>query len=76
MKLNDFIFECVNFLTNKSENNFLKKLNLKGHRSYIDSPYWIKKKKNEIMNPINNNDKCSPYDITVALNHEEIWKSS
>ena len=39
--------------------------------SYIDSPDWIKKKK-ETINPKNTNDKCFQYTATVELNHEEI----
>ena len=44
--------------------------------SYIDSPDWIKNKK-AILNAINKKDnKCFQYHVTVALNNEEIKKSS
>ena len=38
--------------------------------SYIDSPDWTKKKKTTI-NPKNEDDKCFPYAVTVALNYGE-----
>ena len=41
------------------------------HASYIDSTNWIKNKKGTI-NPINNDDECFQYVVTVELNHEEI----
>ena len=39
--------------------------------SCIDSPDWIKKKK-ETINPKNTDDKCFQYAATVALNYEEV----
>ena len=39
--------------------------------SYIDCPDWIIKKK-ATANPKNNDDKCFPYAVTVALNYGEI----
>ena len=52
---------------------FLDIKNFKRGASYIDSPDWIKNKKETII-PINKRDKCFQYAITVALNHEEIEK--
>ena len=39
--------------------------------SNIDSPKWLKNKKATI-NPYNNDDNCFQYDLTVALNHQNI----
>ena len=39
--------------------------------SYIKSPEWLKNKKATI-NPKNNDDNCSQYGLTVALNHKKI----
>ena len=40
----------------------------------MNSPNWIKNKK-EIINPINKNyNKCFQYAVTVAINHKEILK--
>ena len=41
--------------------------------AYIDSPDWIKNKK-EAVSPINDDNKCFQYTATIALNHEEIGK--
>ena len=41
--------------------------------SYIDSPEWLKKKK-ETINPKNDDDKCFQYALSVALNHEQMKK--
>ena len=41
--------------------------------SYIDSPKWLKDKKSTI-NPINNDDKCFQYAVTLALNLDKIRK--
>ena len=50
------------------------KINPNRSGSYIDSPDWLKSKKATI-NPINKKYyKCFQYDITVALNYEEIKK--
>ena len=40
--------------------------------SYIDSPDWVKNKKETII-PISEKDsKCFQYAVAVVLNHEEI----
>ena len=49
-------------------------IGLKGGGSYIDSPKWLKNKKATI-NPKNNDDKCFPYALTVALNHLNIGEN-
>ena len=49
-------------------------INQNWDRSYKDSLDWIKNKSTTI-NPINEKDnKCFVYDVTVALNYEEIKK--
>ena len=51
------------------------KINLNRGGSNIDSPEWIKDKK-ETTNPINKKDnKCFHYVVRVASNHEEIKKT-
>ena len=65
----EFVFDYVNLLYYKCY-----KINLNRGGSYIDSPDWIKNKK-ETINPINKNvNKCFQYAITVGLNYEEIGK--
>ena len=44
---------------------------LKHSSSYIDSPKWLEKKRTAV-NPKNNDDRCFQYDITVALNYQNI----
>ena len=67
MKGSDFVFDYVCLL-------YCHKTNMKGIRSYINSPDWIQNKKATI-NLINEKyNKCFQYSITVALNHEEIKK--
>ena len=64
MKGSDFIFDCVHCYTT----------NFKRGGSYIHSADLMKNKKAAI-NTINKKDnKCFQYDVTVALNHEEIKK--
>ena len=71
MRGSGFVFHCVNELYYK-----LRKIDLNRGRSYIDSPKWLKNKKVTI-NPKNmNDDRCFQYALTVALNYEEIKKSS
>ena len=41
--------------------------------SYIDSPEWLKNKK-ETINPKNDDDKHFQYALSVALNHEQMKK--
>ena len=66
MRGNDFIFELVQLLYY----NF-HKINFKRGGSYIYAPDQIKEKK-AIISPINKDDKCFPYALTVALKYEEI----
>ena len=49
----------------------LQKVGLKRSGSCIDSPEWLKNKKATI-NPQNNDDNCFQYDLTVALNNQNI----
>ena len=52
------------------------KVNPNRFGSYIDSPDWVKTKKQQFIPSIKtiNNNKCSQYTVTVELNHEEIKK--
>ena len=70
MNGSDFEFDGVNFLYY----DFNKKSINRGG-SYIDSPKWLKDKKSTI-NPINNNDKCFQYAVTLALNLDKIKKKT
>ena len=47
------------------------KISLSRGGSYIDSPEWLKIRKQQI-NPKNNDDKCFQYFIAVALNYQKI----
>ena len=49
-------------------------ISLNRGRSYIDSPIWLKDEKSTI-NPINNDDKCFQYAVTLALNLDKIRKN-
>ena len=40
---------------------------------YIDSPKWLKNKK-ETINPKNNDNKCFQYAVTTALTYQNIEK--
>ena len=51
----------------------LNKINLSRGGSNRDSSKWLKNK-NATINPKNNDDKCSQYALTVALNYEQIKK--
>ena len=66
MRGREFIFDSVDALTYD-----LNKISLSRGGSYIDSPKWLKNKK-ETINKKNNDDKCFQYALTVALNHEQI----
>ena len=61
-----FIFESVELL-----DYHLYKMSIKRGKSYIKSPKWLENKRATI-NPQNNDDKCFPYAVTVALNHQNI----
>ena len=69
MKGWDFEFDGVNFLYYD-----FNKISLNRRRSYIDSPKWLKDKKSAI-NPINNDDKCFQYVVTLELNLDKIRKN-
>ena len=71
MKGSEFFFDYVHLMYYKCH-----KINPNRGGSYIDSPDWIKNKK-ETINPINKKDnKYFQYAVTVALNLEEIGKNS
>ena len=65
MEGSKFIFDSVQMMHYKCH-----KVNFRRGGSYIDSPYWIKKKK-ATVNPKNENNKCFQYAVWVALNYEE-----
>ena len=62
MRGSEFEFDGVNFLYYD-----FNKISLNRVGFYIDSPKWLKDKKSTI-NPINNDDKCFQYAVTLALN--------
>ena len=69
MKGSEFVLHCVQLLYCKCH-----KINPNHGGSYIDSPKWIKNKK-EAINCINKKDnKSFQYAITVALNYEKSKK--
>ena len=69
MNSSEFVFDYVHVLYYKCH-----KIHPSCGGSYKDSPDWIKNKKTTI-NLINKEDKkCFQYDVTVALNYEEIKK--
>ena len=70
MRESEFIFDSVDALYYD-----LNKISLSRGGSYIDSPKWLKSK-NATINLKNNDDKCFQYALTIALNHEQIKKSS
>ena len=65
-KGSDFAFDGVNSLYYD-----FNKMSINRGGSYIDSPQWLKNKKST-MNPKNNDDKCSQYAVTLALNFNRI----
>ena len=65
----EFEFDGVNFLYYD-----FNKISLNRGGSYIDSPKWLKDKKST-MHPINNDDKCFQYAVTLALNLDKIRKN-
>ena len=66
MRGSDFNFDSVQLMYYKCN-----KVNFRRSSSYIDFPYWIKKKKATI-NPKNKDKKCFQDVLTVALHYEEI----
>ena len=69
MRGSDFEFDGVSFLYYD-----FNKISLNRGGSYIDSPKCLKDKKSTI-NPINNDDKCFQYAVTLALNLDIIRKN-
>ena len=69
MRGSEFIFDSVDSLY-----YFLNKIGLNRGGSYIDCPKWLKKK--ATINRKNSDDKCFQYDLTVALNYEQIKNHS
>ena len=69
MKGCEFAFDSIDLLYYR-----LHKISLNRSRSYIDSPEWLKNKEATI-NPKNSDNKCFPYAVAVALNHEQIKKN-
>ena len=65
----EFEFDGVNFLYYD-----FNKISLNRGGSYIDSPKWLKDKKSTI-NPIDHDDKCFQYAVTLALNLDKIRKN-
>ena len=63
MKGSDFVFDYV-----ESLNEIFHKIDLKRCASYIETPEWIKNKK-ETINVENEDDKCFQDSVTVALNN-------
>ena len=70
MRGSEFEFDGVNFLYYD-----FNKISLNRGGSYIDSPKWQKDIKSTI-NPINNDDKCFQYAVTLALNLDKIRKNA
>ena len=68
MRGSEFEFDGVNFLYYD-----FNKTSINRGGSYIDSPKWLKDKKSTI-NPKNNDDKCFPNTVTLALNLDKIKK--
>ena len=66
MRGSEFVFDSVDLLYYK-----LHKISLNRGGSYIGSPEWLKNKKATI-NPKDKDKKCFPYDLTVALNYQNI----
>ena len=65
-KGSDFVFESVDLLS-----YHVHKISLKREKSYTKAPEWVVNKRATI-NPINKDNKCFQYSITVALNHQNI----
>ena len=69
MRGSDFEFDGVNFLYYD-----FNKISLNRGGSYVEPPKWLKDKKSTI-NPINNDDKCFQYAVTLAINLDNIKKN-
>ena len=48
---------------------------MKTGESFVDSPKWLKDKRAAINPKYKEDNKCFQYAITVALNHEKIFKN-
>ena len=68
MRGSEFVYDSVDALY-----YYLNKVSLSSGGSYIDSPKWLKNKK-ETKNLKNNGAKCFQYALTFALNYENIKK--
>ena len=68
----EFIFDSVDLLYYNLQRGIYYSLNRK-RSSYIDSSKWLKNKK-ATVNPKNNDNNCLQYDLTVALNYQNIKK--
>ena len=68
----EFIFESVDLLYYYLQRGIYYSLNRK-RSSYIDSSKWLKNKK-ATVNPKNNDNNCLQYDLTIALNYQNIKK--
>ena len=66
MRGSEFVYDSVDALYYN-----LNKVSLSRGGSYIDSPKWLKNTEATI-NPKNEDDKSFQYDLTVALNYEQI----
>ena len=69
MRGSDFVFDYV-----ESLNYIFHKVDMKRSGLYIETPKWIKNKKATI-HPHNKDNKCFQYDVTIALNYDEIEKN-
>ena len=68
MKDSDFIFDRVHSFCCECHKVY------QNHGGfYVDSPGSIKNKKAKI-NPVNDDNKCFHYAVTIALSHEKIRK--
>ena len=70
MRGSEFVFVCGDIL-----NCNLNKISLNRGGSYIDFLKWLKNKKATI-NPKKNDNKCFQYARTIALNYQNVKKSS
>ena len=70
LKESDFEFDGINFLYYD-----FNKTSIYRGGTYIDSPKWLRDKKSTI-NPKNKDNKCFQYAATLALNLDNIDKSS
>ena len=64
MRGSEFVYDNVDALYYN-----LDKVTLSRGGSYIDSPNWLKHKKNTINPQNKKDDKCFQYALTVALNY-------